>query len=242
MGKYDPDPGRRRRRGKRSKVPPQLRAWVYGRRKKRTKRKPRTTTRTTYKRRIYDPEPRRRSFRKKARGFMGKIENWIDKYGGWIGGLGALIVGFKSGYDTYVKAYGENAVSDYWKTMVGGTISTGEKRNAEIMNLIGQGRPGGNDPFHYIQYKFGFIRGGYGELSAWAAPFWLSLITWIGSKLPLPFKHARRIQKPLGKIAGAALAVSTIGALALPGCPDSGETSNYNPPSHTSGRMYVYGK
>jgi len=73
MTYYDPDP--KRRKGRRGRVPPQLRAWVYGRRRIR---------------RRLDPEPRRfrrlRGLRRRIipRGFIGTLHKW-----GWA--LGALI-------------------------------------------------------------------------------------------------------------------------------------------------------
>jgi len=173
---------------------------------------------------------------------MGKIENWFGKYASWIGGLGALAAGVKSGYDEYVKYYGENALSDYWATLVGGTISTGDSRPPEVMHLFRNYN--GWTPMAYLKYKFlDFEKASIGE-SAWVYPFWLSLGSWIFSKLPLPFKNISRIQKPVGKIAGAALAVSTFGGLALPGCGPSAPSmsSNSSPSSNTNGRMYVYGK
>ena len=233
MGKYDPDPKRKRKSGHRKGVEPAgLKRWRLAQ-----KRKRRTSGGT---KRRYDPGVRSgyRRAKTKARGFLGKIENYINKYAGWMGGLGALIVGVKTGYDTYTKHYGEDASSDYWTTLVGGTTSTGDKRPPEIMHLFKNYN--GWTPLKYLKYKFL----GFEEESAWVYPFWVSLGTLIACKLPLPFKNAKRIQKPLGKIAGAALAVSTIGALALPGCgpnsPSGASTSNLSPNTH--GTTYVYGK
>jgi hypothetical protein len=74
---------------------------------------------------------------------------------------------------------------------------------------------------NYLKYKF--------VDSAWALPFWASLIGFIASKLPIPIPGWARIRRPLGKIAAPALIVSTIGALALPGTspdyPNSATTS-----------------
>jgi len=72
MTYYDPDP--KRRKGRRRRVPPQLRAWVYQRKKTRK----------------LDPEPKRflkfRGLRRRImpRGFLGTLHKW-----GWA--VGALI-------------------------------------------------------------------------------------------------------------------------------------------------------
>jgi hypothetical protein len=236
---YDPDPRRRRRRGKRSRVPPQLRAWVYGRRRKRYDparrsiaygygtirgkpyrigprggvawaggRKPR-----------YDPEPRRFA---RIRRYGSKAESFINKHAGKIGAGLAALMGIGGALNTYSKYYGDKAISDYFTTTVGGTISTGEVRQPEILNILGD--PKRNlDTLSYLKYKFGFSQGAKGEISSWAIPFWGSLIGWIISKFHI---LPSRINRPLEGISKGALVVSTIGALALPGCPDSGEQAS----------------
>jgi len=80
---YDP---RRRVRSKRSRVPPQLRAWVFGRRRRRA-----DPSRRRVRRRRYDPSPPRRRYarrydpqnwgrvRARAKGWGAKLGRWMDK-------------------------------------------------------------------------------------------------------------------------------------------------------------------
>ena len=256
---YDPDP-RRRAKGRRGRVPPQLRAWVFGRRGKRThdpgrrRRRRYDPQRADHKpyrvgrrggvywsgarKRRYDPQ-RFARVRRYGRRIGGKLENFINRFGTPIGAGLAALVGIWTGIDTYQKAYGDKALEDYGKTIVGGTISIGQTRPAEIMHLFGN--YDGWTPLNYLKYKFLGTHPTTGEYvgSAWVIPFWASLIGFIVSKLPLPIPLWAKIRRPLGKVATGALVVSTIGALALPGSPSPSryQTSNpYNSPRTN----YVY--
>ena len=253
---YDPDPRRRRRRrrthdpARRGRVPPQLRAWVFGRRRKRYdpgkadhKRYGVGKRRGVYwgggrKKRRYDPE-RFARVRRYGRRIGGKFEGFINRYGGWIGGLVALAAGVGIGINKYVAAREKagdtdtvnKALHNYWVTTIGGTRSDGRVRPPEISHLWQNDPPegGGYTPITYLQTKF------LNTDSCWFFPFWGSLIGLIASKLPLPFRSWNRIRKPLGKISAPALVVSTIGALALPGCPDEASTpTNPTAPRLTS--------
>jgi len=261
---YDPDP-RRRAKG-RGRVPPQLRAWVFGRRRKRT----------------HDPDPRRKSMaygygkvgrkpyakgsrggvywsgakkprydparfervRRYGRRIGGKFEGFINKYGTPIGAGLAALTGVGTGLSKATTAYGDKALDNYVKIIIGGDTVNKDgsfemHRIPEIAHLWQN--DGAWTPLTYLKYKFGLYQPG-GDLSSWAIPFWASLIGYIASKLPLPIPSWKRVRKPLGKIAAPALVVSTIGALALPG---SGEHVNSAPTYSTpnsQARNYVYGK
>ena len=251
---YDPDPGRRRRRrrthdpARRGRVPPQLRAWVFGRRR-RTHDPRRSGARADHKpygvgkrggvywsgakKRRYDPQ-RFARVRRYGRRIGGKMEGFINKYGGWIGaGLAALAgVGgaFQSlGTVTYPDGVGnKNMFERYWWLL--------QREFTHLYNFDP------NVPFsmhpnsqpNYLKYKF--------VDSAWALPFWASLIGFIASKLPLPIPSWARIRKPLGKIAAPALVISTIGALVLPGTsPDYPKSnSSFATPSNISLNVSVH--
>jgi len=168
-----------------------------------------------------------------------KIEDIVDKHAGKIGSGLSLLAGVGGAYSLYEQAYGANAASDYWKTLVGGKLSTGEVRKPEIMNLLGD-KTRGFSGFDYLKYKFGFTTGGLGETSAWAAPFWVSLFGYVLSEVGvLPSEYS----KPLGKVSKAALITSAIGAIALPGTPGRGPANgNNNSTPLTQGTVtYTYG-
>ena len=256
---YDPDPGRRRR-SRRGRVPPQLRAWVFGRRRTHDPR--RKSIRYGYgavkgkpygvgrrggvywsrgKKPRYDPgiRSRLRGYGKRIGGYGrrigGKFEGFINKYGTYIGGGLAALSGIWGAINTYNGAYGKKAMDNYVATIIGGKIyaedgvTVVDERKPEIMNILGDAKRG-ITPQGYLGYKFlGMNLDGSGvpfqNDSAWIAPFWLSLIGFILSKIPLPIRSWARIRRPLGKIAAPALVVSTIGALALPGCPNGTQPS-----------------
>ena len=186
----------------------------------------------------YDPQ-RFARVRRYGRRIGGKFEGFINRYGGWIGGLVALAAGVGIGINKYVAAREKagdtdtvnKALHNYWVTLIGGTRSDGRVRPPEISHLWQNDPPegGGYTPITYLQTKF------LNTDSCWFFPFWGSLIGLIASKLPLPFRSWNRIRKPLGKISAPALVVSTIGALALPGCPDEASTpTNPTTPRLTS--------
>ena len=242
---YDPDPRRRRRRthdpARRGRVPPQLRAGVFGRRRKRYD--PGKADHKRYgvgkrggvywgggrRKKRYDPE-RFARVRRYGRRIGGKFENFINRFGTLLGGLGAFGIGFKGAYDalqnvTYPDQVGnKNWMERYlWLIQHGGVT-------------LGFAPTDGYGGVNYWQYKFiGIDRpDGTREYSSWVLPFWGSLITWILCKLPLPFKQWARIRRPLGKIATGALAASTIGAIFLPGSPASANLSNTPSTSNAS--------
>jgi hypothetical protein len=236
---YDPDPGRRRKRGKgkRSRVPPQLRAWVYGRRKKRydpgrrsiaygygtIRGKPyRIGARggvawTGGRKPRYDPERRRFG---RIRRYGGKFESFINRHAGKLGFLVGLGFGVGSGYSNVANAVGgEQAPARYFDLV-----------KSEFTHLYSTS--GKWNPISYLKYKFLGIHPETEQQvgSAWVAPFWASLIGWIISKFHvLP----PRINKPLNNFCKGALAASTIGALVLPGTTVS-DVVNAGSTTHTS--------
>lgn len=248
MGRYDPRPRIRRRKS----VPPQLRAWVFRRRRGRThdpgymssmRRGPRGGTYFAGpKKRRYDPAPRR--FRR-ARAYLArhprygrvasKLEAGFNRFAMPIGlGIGAL-VGVFTGYDEY-KSFGPYQAENYLHTIIGGDIKNAagtvvEKRGPEIAHLWSL--DASKDSMYlpnYLKYKFlGLNAENKYVGSAWLIPFWFGIGSWIFSKLPLGSK-LHRIQSPLGKIGTGMAAISAVGALALPGSPN-GDTSYSNIPS-----------
>ena len=200
------------------------------------------------KKRRYDPGWRAeklRGYGRRARAYGSKVEAIINKHAGKIGAGLAALAGFKTALDSYTKNYGKDAFDNYVKCITGGTISDGRTIPAEISRLWA---PEGEwNTLNYLQYKFLGLDPVTSEYigSAWVAPFWASLIGWIVSKLKvLP----PRFNRPLEGISKGALVISTIGALALPGCPGpaspSGTSSPTNHTTHSNppGRSYVYGK
>jgi hypothetical protein len=160
--------------------------------------------------------------------------------------LGALIggaAGLAIGYNDYQKAYGPEAGKN---TIIGGEIksSTGTslgKRTPEISKLWGSndflwGAPRG--PLDYLKYKFlGLEQGGAYKGSAWVYPFWIGFAATIARPLARLFTHkGEAILKPLQKVGIGMLGVSTVGALALPGCPKTngvnGQPSLPPPPTN----------
>lgn len=235
---YDPDPRRRRHRsGRRGRVPPQLRAWVFRRRRGRggrydpgyvRRRKPwhRGPRGGKYwrgpTRRRYDPGRIRRYGRRAG----GKLAGFFNKNGTWVGALLAGIAGFWQGY---AKVGGN--LSDYWAITAGGTTSRGEVRKPEISSLWG------SDPIGFLKGKLGLDPNL--PWGSWATGFWLSLVGLILSKLPIPMPGWTRVKSPLGKLATGGLVVSTIGVLALPGSPDQ-TTSLTTFPSTSTRELAFY--
>jgi len=262
---YDPDP-RRRAKGRRGGLPKSIirkygiskKAWQVfrGGRTHDPRRSGARADHTPYgvgrrggvywsgaKKPRYDPA-RFARVRRYGRRIGGKFENFINKYGTPIGAGLAALTGVGTGLSKATTAYGDKALDNYVKIIIGGdTVNKDgtfeQHRIPEIAHLWQN--DGAWTPLTYLKYKFGIDQPG-GDLSSWAIPFWASLIGYIASKLPLPIPSWARIRKPLGKIAAPALVVSTIGALALPG---SGEHVNSAPTYSTpnsQARNYVYGK
>jgi hypothetical protein len=244
---FDPDPRRRGHKGRRkgglpksiiSKYGISKRAWQVfrggrthdpsaTRRRKPWHRGPRGGKywKGPTKRR-YDT-PRFARVRHYGRHIGGKLEGWFNRFGTPIGAGLAALAGIGAAINTYNGAYGKDALSNYFYTIIGGKMADGSTRPPEIMHLI-QNYDGWT-PLNYLQYKFlGIAPDGRNVVStsAWVIPFWVSLIGLIVSKLPIPISGFSRIKKPLGKLATGALVISTIGALALPGCPDGNSTTS----------------
>jgi hypothetical protein len=153
--------------------------------------------------------------------------------------LGALIggaAGIAIGYNDYQKAYGPEAGKNYLHAIIGGEIKdkTGTvlgKRTPEISKLWGTndvmwGAPRG--PLDYLKYKFlGIEQGGAYKGSAWVYPFWIGFAATIARPIARLFTHkGEHILKPLQKVGIGMLGVSTVGALALPGCPKKNDIVN----------------
>jgi len=252
---YDPDPKRRSKRRRSRKgprkgiEPPGLKRWRLSQRRKADPGYARTVRQGPrggwffagpHKRR-YDPSPKRRfaGMRGRFRSAGGKIERALS--GGWGKALGAGLsagAGLWQGFSEYGEAYGPKAGVNYLHTVIGGPIygADGNKigdRMPEIAHVFGLatkdelwGKNGLEGAAVYLKYKFlGLDVNNEYKGSAWVIPFWVSLGSWIASKLPLGAK-AKRIQRPLNAISKYALAVSTIGALALPGSPQ--DMSSYS--------------
>jgi len=237
-----PDPKPRRRHGHRRGVEPAgLRRWRLAHSRKADPR-PRRRRRRSYDpaeskpvytgsrggrywqgptRRRYDP-PQRRRFGS-ARKYGSKVEGGLAKYGAWLGAGLAALVGIGGAYSRYSTAYGADAANKYWTTIVGGDSAKGEI--PEIAHLWQTDARYNINQFQYLAYKFlgQNVQGAFGEPSAWVMPFWGSLIAFVtGLFLKRSGKGSLvRIGKILQPMGTGGLVVSTIGALALPGCPES---------------------
>lgn len=258
---YDPDPRRRSRRGHRRGVEPAgLKRWRLAHRR-RTHDPGRKSSlwrgrrggyyfQGPHKRR-YDPAPPRRRFRSAG----GKAEGFFNKWGTALGALIGLGAGAYTGYNEYNDAYGPNAGQNYINTIIGGEIKdkTGaviKSRPPEISHLWANDE--GWTPLNYLQYKFlGIDSTGKYIGSAWVYPFWFGFASTIARPIAKLFTNkADRILKPLQKIGIGMLAVSTIGALALPGSPKRGDLTMSNRPNNAGATpatpagstQYTYGK
>lgn len=238
-GRYDPDPRRRSHRGHRKGVEPAgLKRWRLAHK---THDPGRASSlwkgprgghyfRGPHKNR-YDP-PKRRRFGG-ARRAGGKLEHGLSKYGTLIGAAIAGLWGGWTGYSDYQKAYGAQAGNNYLHTIIGGDIynSAGTKigtRTPEISKLWGTndglwGAPRG--PVEYLKYKFlGLADDDKYKGSAWVYPFWTGIALRLAGPIARIFTHkADRILRPLQKIGTGMIITSTVGALALPGCPKTGD-------------------
>lgn len=250
-GRYDPDPRRRSHRGHRKGVEPAgLKRWrlankthdpgyarsfskgprgghyFHGPRKNR-----------------YDPRRRLGALRERYRRHgvskpRGKLESGFNKYGGFLGAGISALVGFFTGYTDYQKAYGPSAGRNYLATIIGGDIynSAGTKigtRTPEISKLWNSNDPlWGGGPIDYLKYKFlGLEKNGNYKGSAWVYPFWIGLIATLAAPIARLFtSKGQRFLKPLHKVGVGMLAVSTVGALALPGSPKKSDAVSSFPP------------
>ena len=239
-GRYDPDPRRRshRHKGHRKGVEPAgLRRWRLVHRRTHDPGYRRSLSMGPRgghyfrgpKKRRYDPAPRR----SRARAYFARHPRYHragSKVGGlfnrWGTALGALIggaIGIGIGYNDYNTAFGPNAAQDYLNTIIGGPIknSTGtlvETKIPEIAHLWTTA--GGWDPLSYVKFKFLGLKNDTYQGSAWVYPFWIGLIATLAAPVARLFtSKGQRFLRPLSKVGHGMLAVSTVGALALPGCP-----------------------
>jgi hypothetical protein len=165
-----------------------------------------------------------------------KFEGLFNKYGTALGAFIGAVTGLAIGYNDYNNAYGPNAPKNYLNTIIGGEMksSTGTSigtRTPEISKLWGSNdalwsAPRG--PLDYVKYKFlGQDLGGGYKGSAWVYPFWIGLVATLAAPIAKLFtSKGQRILKPLHKVGVGMLAVSTVGALALPGSPKKGDIVN----------------
>lgn len=259
----DPKPRRRGHRPRRGVEPAGLRRWRLSRKHKAdprpTRHKPayvgsrggRYWQGPTKKR--YDPAPRfhraRQYFAKHPRygRIGGKIEGGLAKWGMPIGFGLAMLFGVKTGLDTYNTAYGDKGSDYYVKNITGGWAEEDANygKPAEI-SLLWTNHPAdgtGMTPSRYLNYKFlGKSFEGKQVASAWVVPFWAGLIAWITgfvAKRSGIHSAARigRVIEPMGK---GALIAGTIGALALPGCPDAQGREQAFPKLATNARTIQY--
>jgi hypothetical protein len=241
---YDPDPRRRRHsRGHRKGVEPAgLKRWRLAHRRTHDPGYQRSLWRSPRgghyfrgpRKNRYDPAaPRRRRF-SGARRVGGKLGGIFSRYGTAIGALIGGGIGAYIAYNDYQKAYGASAAKNYLNTIIGGDMMASDgttklgTRTPEISHLWGT-----NDtfwdkfagvtlgPVDFVKYKFlGLQPDGTYKGSAWVYPFWIGLVATLAAPVARLFtSKGQRFLRPLHKVGVGMLAVSTVGALALPGCP-----------------------
>ena len=202
--KADPRPARRHRRYKATFTGPRRGRYFQGPHKRR-----------------YDPRPRRHFTRAKAYG--SKLEGGLAKYGALIGAGIAALIGVKAGMDTYTAAYGAEAANKYMARITGSDGRPAEISHLWSMEAYAGGVPGSFTPLTYLRYKIlGQDLAGNQTPSAWVLPFWGGIAALIAGFIlkRVPNSKAHRIGRVLQPIGMGATAVATIGACALPGCPD----------------------
>jgi hypothetical protein len=195
---YDPDPRRRRRRkSRRSRVPPQLRAWVFGRRKRRAyDPDPARRRRRRYRR--YDPDPARRrryGIRSRARGFFAKLANKLDPLMMGLGGALGFFAPKISVIDEYWASQGQP--SDYIRDF----------KDYFLLHM----------PKDFTQPRLDktltkICDPNYVHFHNHAPPVWGGLALAIISKLPIPY-FPKRAKKLLGKFGVGMFAGGIVGAL-----------------------------
>jgi hypothetical protein len=170
------------------------------------------------------------------RRYGGKAEGLLNRYGTALGAFIGGVTGLAIGYNDYNQAYGPEAGKNYLNTIIGGPMlsKTGTSlgtRTPEISKLWGSNdalwaAPRG--PLDYLKYKFlGQDLGGTYKGSAWVYPFWIGLIATLAAPIARLFtSKGQRFLKPLHKVGVGMLAVSTVGALALPGSPKKSDAVN----------------
>lgn len=177
----------------------------------------------------YDP-PKRRRF-SGARKAGSRLEGILNKWGGLLGfGIGAG-AGVYQGYQQYA-VYGKNQGRNYLATIIGGDIYDANDvklstRMPEIAHLWTTEPNNGWNPVKYLKYKFlGLNDQDQYVGSSWVYPFWGGIIATLAGPIAKLFTNkGQRFLKPLHKIGVGLTAMSTIGALALPG---SGEKALTN--------------
>lgn len=201
---YDPDPS-----SKRSRVPPQLRAWVFGRHKRRTHDPKRSrgmaygygTVRGKPVHRggaawsggkTLRRDPQKKGWRAKAKGALGKIESNLT----WIGLVLGLVV------PAEVCRASAPPPTDLYSWYVNGTMQ-------ETETLFG------HDPRHqwttlsYLQYKM--------TNTTWAVSFWASLGAQILTRLGALKPISVRLNTGVKKFSTGTLVASIFGMLFLLG-------------------------
>lgn len=234
-GRYDPDPGRRKRhRGHRKGVEPAgLKRWRLAHRRTHDPgyaQSYRTGRRGGHyflgpKKRRYDPARRAPSRRfGRVRHYGSKAEGMINRYGTWIGGALALFAGIWDSVSQYEKAYPGKGLENWFNQTTGQGGRAIEVGHLANFNMSDQW-----NVLNYLKYKFlGTNPDGTTGHSSWMLPFWAGLITWIGTSVFKRFRPGRasRIITPINKIAKGLTIVSAIGALALPGSGQTGPGAN----------------
>jgi hypothetical protein len=223
---YDPDP-RRRRKGRKRRVPPQLRAWVYGRRrydparrKHRIRGKPYGVGKRGgvywsggHKPR-YDPD--RKRFKARAKGFFGKIGSKLEQY--------AEIIGFGVGFGVPTYLAKQKQPTKPWLPW----LIDGIKDQTEC--LFGGG--GFKSTTDYLLYKF------TNPESHWTAPFWGSVIGRTLSGFGFFGIVPARWNKLLKKLFTGSLIASIIGGLFMLGTPDNGTPQTTTTSTRTNLQYY----
>lgn len=242
-GRYDPDPRRKRHssRGHRKGVEPAgLKRWRLAQRPTHDPGYRRSLSMGPRgghyfrgpKKRRYDPIRRRvgalreRYRRHAAPKPTSRLAKGLNRYGTAIGALIAGAIGVVIGYNDYDRAYGGNAAQNYVNTIIGGPLK--DKTGAVIftkppeMAHLWTTDPSDTywTPINYLKFKFLGLKNDTYQGSAWVIPFWIGLITTLAAPIARIFtSKGQRFLRPLSKVGHGMLAVSTVGALALPGCP-----------------------
>lgn len=158
-----------------------------------------------------------------------------------MGALVAGITGVAIGYNDYQQAYGPEAGKNYWNTIVGGEIKdkTGAvlgKRTPEISKLWGSkdflwAGDGATIP-NYLKYKLlGLAQDNKWKGSAWVYTFWGGIAAYLARPIAHIFTHkGDKYLKPIQSFGKGLAGMSTVGALALPGCETSVKNAQALPP------------
>jgi hypothetical protein len=259
-GRYDPDPGRRRKRhrGPRKGIePPGLKRWRLAHRR---------THDPGYRRSLwrgprgghYFKGPRKRRYDParfaRARGYArragSKVGGFFSRWGSLVGFLGALAYGVWTSYSSVADWFTKGGYGEGKPDPVGNTSAAGRywwllsNEYRHLYETVGDYSPLG-DATHksYLHYKF--------MESAWSKPFWISLIAFLGTtiaKMTGKLGKYSSILTPINKISKGVLAVSTIGALVLPGTPPGYPNNQLPPPPPNQGGTpmrvleYTYGQ